>query len=53
MHGVDGVLYDLAFGDENGGFAICASAEGEDGVDDGGASVAGDDGVETECWVRS
>ena len=49
MHSVDGVLYDLALGDEDWGFAIWASAEGEDGVNDSCTSVAGDDGVETEC----
>ena len=45
VHGVDGILHDLAFGDENWRFAVFASSEREDGVDYSCTSVSGDDRV--------
>lgn len=50
MEGVDRVSYDSAFGYEEGGLAVYASAAGEDGVFEGVAGVGWDDGVKTKGW---
>jgi len=46
VHAVEGPGEDVAAGEEEGGLAVRAAAEGEDGVGEGFAGVAGDDGVE-------
>ena len=47
MHGVERPLHRLAFGDEEGGFAVFATAAGKDCIGFGAACVAGDYWVET------
>lgn len=51
MQGVEGPGEDVAARDEEGGSAVRAAAEGEDGVGEGFARVAGDDGVEARGGV--
>lgn len=49
VHGVQRPLHSLAFGDEEGGFAVITAAEGENGVNLGAAGVACYYWVESEC----
>ena len=48
VHDPDGVVDELAFADQDGGSAVGAAAEGEDGVGGRLAAVEGDDRVEAE-----
>ena len=53
MHDPDRVIYDLAFADQNGRFAVRAAPNWEDGVGYSLAAVEGDDGVEAESCKSS